>query len=65
MRLGAIKQNRVEMVFEYWKQTTEGEHLVARGQQQIACMQRKGNQVEPTAIPTSLREALRPYGKED
>jgi enediyne biosynthesis thioesterase len=65
MRLGAIKQNRIQMIFEYWKQTTAGEHLVARGEQQIACMLRKGNQVEPTAIPTSLREALRPYGGDD
>jgi enediyne biosynthesis thioesterase len=64
MQLGAIKQNRIQMLFEYWKQIPEGEQLVARGQQQVACMQRKGNQVLPTAIPPSLREGLRPYGEE-
>ena len=37
------------------------EELVARGEQQVACMRRDGKRTVPTAIPEALREALRPY----
>ena len=40
MRLGEIKQNRITMLFEYWRVTDEGEELVAKGEQQTACMRR-------------------------
>src|ERR1044071_9426032 len=40
MRLGGITQNRVTMLFDYCRVTPEGEELVARSKQQIACMQR-------------------------
>ena len=49
------------MNFEYWRHTTAGEELVARGEQQVACMQREGEQVVPVPVPTQLREALREY----
>ena len=61
MRLGALKQNRILMRFEYWRINENGEELVARGEQEIACMQRKGVQIMPTPIPAVLREALKPY----
>ena len=57
MRLGQLTQNRITMNFEYWR----GEELVARGEQQVACMQREGEQVIPVPVPTQLREALREY----
>jgi enediyne biosynthesis thioesterase len=57
MRLGQLTQNRITMNFEYWR----GEELVARGEQQVACMQREGEQVVPVPVPTQLREALREY----
>jgi enediyne core biosynthesis thioesterase len=57
MRLGGIVQNRITLTFEYWR----GEELVARGEQQIACMRREGRRAVPTAIPPGLREALRAY----
>ena len=41
MRLGEIKQNRITMLFEYWRVTDEGEELVAKGEQQTACMRRE------------------------
>jgi enediyne biosynthesis thioesterase len=47
------------MNFEYWR----GEELVARGEQQVACMQREGKQVVPVPVPTQLREALREYAR--
>jgi enediyne biosynthesis thioesterase len=59
MRLGELPQNRITMNFEYWR----GEELVARGEQQVACMQREGEQVVPVPVPAQLREALREYAR--
>jgi enediyne biosynthesis thioesterase len=61
MRLGGIVQNRITLAFEYWRKNPDGEELVARGEQQIACMRREGRRAVPTAIPPGLREALRAY----
>lgn len=61
MRLGGIVQNRITLTFEYWRRNGDGEELVARGEQQIACMRREGRRAVPTAIPPALREALRAY----
>lgn len=62
MRLGAIAQNRLTMLFDYFRLHPDGtEELIARGEQQIACMRRNGGKTVPTPIPASLREALRPY----
>jgi len=52
-------QNRMRLAFEYWR----GEELVARGEQQIACMKRDGNKLLPAAVPRSLREALAAYAE--
>ena len=60
MRLGELRQNRITMNFEYWRD----EELVARGEQQVACMQREGEQVVPIPVPTQLREALREYARD-
>src|SRR5579885_2725668 len=51
MRLGALAQNRV----------TGDEELVARGEQQIACMTRKGDKLEAVPVPRALQEALNAY----
>ncbi len=61
MRLKKIVQNRITMHFEYWRQDAEGEQLSARGEQQVACMRRKGEQMVATPIPKSLRNALQAY----
>jgi enediyne biosynthesis thioesterase len=63
MRLGALKQNRITMLFEYWRRTASGEELVARGEQQVACMQREGDAMMPAPVPAALLEALRPYAE--
>jgi enediyne biosynthesis thioesterase len=63
MRLGELKQNRITMNFEYWRHSSAGEELVARGEQQVACMQREGEQVVPVPVPSQLREALREYAR--
>ncbi len=61
MRAGAISQNRVTMLFDYLRLEDQGEKLIARGEQQIACMQRGDKHTTPTPIPESLRRALEPY----
>jgi enediyne biosynthesis thioesterase len=61
MRLGGLTQNRITMHFEYWRQHGEHEELVARGEQQVACMRREGERLVPAPIPPALREALRLY----
>ena len=57
MRLGAVAQNRVLMRFEYWR----GAELVARGEQEVACMRRENGRAVPTPVPPELADALRPY----
>ena len=61
MRLASLVQNRLALDFEYWRRTDDKEELVARGQQEVACMRRENNQVVPTPVPEELREALRLY----
>jgi enediyne biosynthesis thioesterase len=61
MRLGGVVQNRITLSFEYWRNNKEGEELIARGEQVIACMRREGKRAVPTPIPLPLREALEPY----
>lgn len=64
MRLGEVVQNRLTLLFEYWREAADGsEELVARGEQQIACMRRAEGRTVPTPIPAALREALRPYAE--
>ena len=61
MRLGDLTQNRISMLFEYWRRTDDGEELVARGEQQTACMRQDENRIVATPVPEVLREALRSY----
>jgi enediyne biosynthesis thioesterase len=61
MRLGTMMQNRLTMIFEYWRRKGRDEELVAKGEQQIACMRREGENLIPSPVPGSLREALQHY----
>jgi len=63
MRLAELLQNRMRLTFEYWRRKGDGEELVARGEQQIACMKREGEKLAPAPVPQSLREALAPYAE--
>jgi enediyne biosynthesis thioesterase len=64
MYLGELRQNRVTMLFEYWRRAAGGEELVARGEQQIACMQREGARLVPAPVPQNFREALLEYARD-
>lgn len=61
MKLGGIVQNRITLLFEYYRESEAGETLIAKGEQQVACMRRAGERLEPTPIPEQLRNALRLY----
>jgi enediyne biosynthesis thioesterase len=63
MRLGSLSQNRLSMVFEYWRVRGSGEpeELVATGEQEVACLRREGDRLVATPLPPALAEALKQY----
>ena len=64
MYLGEIVQNRITMLFEYFRQSEDGEQVVARGEQRVACMHREGRKTTPAQVPQALRAALEAYSTE-
>jgi len=62
MTLRAVSQTRVAMAFAYLRRTPDGEELVARGEQEAACLRVDGAGAAPVALPRQLREALDDYG---
>lgn len=64
MRLGGFKQNRIAMFFEYWRLGKNEEEIVARGEQEIACMQREKGGIVPVTVPENFRNALRSYAED-
>ena len=63
MRLAELVQNRIALAFEYYRTKAGAEELVARGEQQIACMRREGERLVPTPVPPALRDALAGYAE--
>ena|SRR5690625_4415846 len=64
MTLVDLTQTQIEFEFSYVKiDDDEAEQLVARGRQRVACMRGERDQVKPTRVPQSLREALEPYNE--
>jgi enediyne biosynthesis thioesterase len=61
MYLSSLSPHRMSLLFEYWLHSEGGEELAARGEQELACMMRRGGKTEPSPWPESLREALQPY----
>lgn len=61
MSLAEMVQNRITLAFEYLRHRGEAEELVAKGEQQVACMKRDGERLVPVPVPQSLRDALAPY----
>jgi enediyne core biosynthesis thioesterase len=57
MTLGGVSQNRVLMHFDYLR---DG-RLVARGEQEIACMTRGADGTRPVPVPAELLAALAEY----
>jgi enediyne biosynthesis thioesterase len=61
MRLGELTQMKMVLLFDYYRRCGDQDQLVARGEQQIVCMRREGDELVPAHIPERLREALRRY----
>lgn len=65
MHLAALQQNRIAMRFDYVRRTSGGkearEDIVARGEQEVACMRREGGRMVPVPVPQVLRDALAPF----
>jgi len=49
------------MSYEYFRQARGREELVAKGEQEIACLRRDADKLVPTPVPGSLRKALEAY----
>lgn len=66
MYLHELTQNRITVRFEYWRKCKDGsEELVARGEQEVACMRRIGNEVHPALLPESLRQIIEGYSNQE
>jgi enediyne biosynthesis thioesterase len=62
MQLKEIKQNRITMAFDYWRQRDQEKTLMAIGEQQAACMRRQEDgKTVPVPIPKELQQALEKY----
>ncbi|MFI7024140.1 acyl-CoA thioesterase [Micromonospora sp. NPDC049900] len=62
MRLVELAQTQVEFGFDYLRLAgSDGERLVARGAQRVACMRGPNNRTAPTRVPEALAQALAPY----
>ena len=61
MRLDELTQTQIQFSFDYVHLADDGEHLVAKGKQRIACMRGPNNATKPTRVPDKLLEALAPY----
>ena len=61
MRLEELTSTQVQFAFDYVHLRAEGEVLVARGRQRIACMRGPNTATVPSRVPEQLREALVPY----
>ena len=61
MRLSELTQTQIEFSFDYLRVTDDGEQLVARGRQRVACMRGPNTRTVPTRVPPALVRALEPY----
>ncbi|GAA3430142.1 acyl-CoA thioesterase [Streptosporangium sandarakinum] len=64
MRLLELGQTQVEFGFDYvrlGKGDGEGEILIARGRQRVACMRGPNTRTAPARVPEPLVRALEPY----
>jgi len=62
MSLKQTSRNQITMDFDYWRLEKDGaETLTACGQQQVACMERRGEEMVAVPIPEELRQALTAY----
>lgn len=61
MRLAGLDAHRLRMAFDYIHLHPNGPRLVARGEQEIACLRRAPEGLVPAPVPASLRSAVEVY----
>jgi enediyne biosynthesis thioesterase len=61
LRLEELTQTQIQFTFDYVHLHADGDRLVARGRQRIACMRGPNTATVPSRVPEQLREALAPY----
>ena len=61
MRTVRLARTLVTLGFEHWRLEAGGEALLARGEERLACVRRRPGEVEPAALPGTLRRALERY----
>ena len=65
MRVGWIRQNRMQLLFDYLRYSPEGdEQRIARGEQQIAALMARNGTHEPEPFPVSIMQAIQEHGLE-
>jgi len=58
----AMTPSRLTMAFQYVRLGPAGdEELVAEGEQEVACMRRVGDRMEPAPLPQALLDAVEVY----
>jgi enediyne biosynthesis thioesterase len=58
MFVDELSQNKISMIFEYYRDKQHNLELVARGTQQIACMKKQDNIMVAEKLPKELSEAV-------
>lgn len=61
MRLGEAVQNRLTLLFDYVRVHPGPEELVARGEQELAWLERDGDRFVPKRVPEALLAAIEAY----
>jgi enediyne core biosynthesis thioesterase len=62
MSAAAMTPSRLTITFQYFRLGPGGEEeLVAEGEQEVACMHRANDRMEPAALPQALRDAVELY----
>src|ERR1700757_1256334 len=62
MSAASMTPSRLSMTFQYFRLGRDGrEELVAEGEQEIACLERRGERMEPSPLPQALRDAVELY----
>jgi enediyne biosynthesis thioesterase len=62
MSLRDIQGSQIAMEFDYYRVNRGPAELVARGEQVVACMTRRGGELFPAPVPAELEQALARYG---
>jgi enediyne biosynthesis thioesterase len=61
MFLNELSQNKISMIFEYYRDNNDTLELVAKGTQQIACMKKQDNTMIAAKLPKELSDAVKEF----